>query len=221
MKEFIELDLFDNEKVEAKKPRFLAGGSRNPIIFHDYDSFVAKFRDNPKTTDDTFTPKDVYESVLYYISSNVDMNGKLILRPFYPGGDYMNADYPDNGIVIDNPPFSIFMEIIRFYTKKNIPFFLFGQGKTIMGCIRYCTAIIVETSITYDNGAKIYTNFASNLFGNTAAMTAPLLNNLIRSCASQNKKAHLPSYKYPDELLSFSQLQTICRNGYDYRVKKE
>lgn len=32
------------------------GNSQNPIVFHDYESYVAKFQDKEKTTDDTYTP---------------------------------------------------------------------------------------------------------------------------------------------------------------------
>ena len=220
----IELDtiqptLFSEETLTPKRPK-LTGGSRNPIVFHDYESFVAKFAENPKTTDDTFTPRDVYEAVLTYVGSVVDLSDKQILRPFYPGGDYRNAEYPENGIVIDNPPFSIFTEIVKFYTAYNIPFFLFGQGKTIMCCVKYCTAVIVTDLLTYENGARIYTNFASNLFGDTAIMTAPKLNDLIFSCPSQNNKANLANYNYPSELLSFSQMQTICRGGVEFSVNR-
>lgn len=107
------------------------GGSNNPIVFNDYESFVAKFTDKAKTTDDCYTPQDVYEAVVEYVKSIHDMTGKLILRPFFPGGDYENAEYPENGVVIDNPPFSIFTKICRWYSEKNIPFFLFGPGLTI------------------------------------------------------------------------------------------
>lgn len=220
MAEVQQMTLFGEEvlKVQPKRP---AGGSNNPIIFHDYESFVAKFAENPKTTDDTFTPRDVYEAVLKYVGEVYDLSDKVILRPFYPGGDYRNAEYPENGVVIDNPPFSIFSEIVKFYTARQIPFFLFGQGKTIMCCVKYCTAVVVSDLLTYENGARIYTNFASNLFGDAIIMTAPRLNDLIFSCPSQNTKANLTSYNYPAELLSFSQMQTICRGGVEFAVSRK
>jgi hypothetical protein len=82
------------------------GGSSNPIVFHDYESYIAKFREQAKTTDDTYTPPDVYEAVVKYVGTIYDLTDKVILRPFYPGGDYRNAEYPEDGVVIDNPPFS-------------------------------------------------------------------------------------------------------------------
>ena len=213
------MDLFGNEDLRPKPKR--TGSSSQSIVFHDYESFLAKFSENPKTTDDCFTPRDVFEAVVQYVGTVVDLSDKQILRPFFPGGDYVNAVYPENGIVIDNPPFSIFTDIIKFYTARRIPFFLFGQGKTIMCCVKYCTAVIVTDLLTYENGARIYTNFASNLFGDTIIMTAPKLNDLIFSCPSQNVKANLASYNYPPELLSFSQMQTICRGGVEFSVKRD
>ena len=72
-----------------------------------------------------------------YVGTITDMTGKCILRPFYPGGDYENAEYPDNGIVIDNPPFSMFTKIVRWYLANDVPFFLFGNGMTIMQICKY------------------------------------------------------------------------------------
>lgn len=215
-----QLDLFGNEYTPrlVKRP---SGGSQSPIVFKDYDSFVAKFAANhAKTTDDTYTPRDVYEAVVEYVSTITDMSGKEILRPFYPGGDYRNAEYPENGVVIDNPPFSMFTKIVRFYTHEEIPFFLFGPGLTIASCCKYCTAVIVPEQITFDNGATVRCNFASNLYGDTMITTAPLLGELLSRCQSQKPKNPLPSFEYPDELLSVSDMQTIARNGEQFSVSR-
>ena len=215
-----ELDLFGNEVLykNVKKP---TGGSSNPIVFKDYDSFVAKFSEgNSKTTDDCYTPRDVYEAVVCYVSTITDMDGKVILRPFYPGGDYLNAEYPENGVVIDNPPFSMFTRITRFFAKSDIPFFLFGPGMTIASCCKYCTAVIVADQITFDNGAQVRCNFASNLYGDTMITTAPLLGDMIARCPSQKPKNPLPSFEYPDNLLSVSDMQSIARNGEVFSVSR-
>lgn len=45
-----QLTLFGKETVKPVR-RTRQGGSMNPIVFRDYESFVAKFTDNPKTTD--------------------------------------------------------------------------------------------------------------------------------------------------------------------------
>ena len=73
-----QLNLFGEEDLRPK-PKRPTGGSSNPIVFHDYESFVAKFAENPKTTDDTFTPRDVYEAVLQYVGEVVDLSDKVIL----------------------------------------------------------------------------------------------------------------------------------------------
>ena len=219
-----QLNLFpeDTPQRPSYQPKVRCGGSQNPIVFHDYESYVAKFRDLPKTTDDTYTPPDVYEAVLQYLREE----GKLtadhtILRPFYPEGDYERAEYPENGIVIDNPPFSMFSKICKFYTARHIPFFLFGPGMTISSVSTFATAVIINCGVTFENGATVRINFASSFFPDVALMTAPRLNDLIRACPSQNqKKKELPIYETPDELLSVSDLQTICNGGIDFAVRR-
>lgn len=214
-----ELSLFtdDEQRPQRRKP---AGGSGNPIVFRDYESYVAKFRtaNFAKTTDDTYTPQDVYEAVLRYVGTVTDLSGREILRPFYPGGDYERAGYPEDGVVVDNPPFSQFTRICRFYSARGIPFFLFGPGMTIFSCCSCCTAVVADTQITFDNGAVVKCNFASNLFGDTVAMTSPELAAMIAACPSQRQPPKLPKYEYPPEVLSVSDMQTLCRGGVDFSV---
>lgn len=218
-----QLNLFpeDTPQRPSDQPKVQQGGSRNPIVFHDYESYIAKFRDLPKTTDDTYTPPDVYEAVLQYLREEGKLtDAHTILRPFYPGGDYERAEYPENGIVIDNPPFSIFSKICKFYTARHIPFFLFGPGMTIASVSTFATAVIINCGVTFENGATVRLNFASSLFPDVAMMTAPRLNDLICACPSQNQKKELPIYDTPDELLSVSDLQTICNGGIDFAVRR-
>ena len=221
MAELVQLSLFGDDDLTIKK-RKPKGGSSNPIVFKDYDSFVAKFTDsNAKTTDDCYPPKDVYEAVVTYVGSVTDLTDKVILRPFYPGGDYENAEYPDNGIVIDNPPFSIFTKICRFYTTLDIPFFLFGPGLTIASACKYCTAVIINECVTFENGASVRLNFASNLYGDTIIMTEPSLGRMIAECPSQHTKPMLPKYEYPINVLSVSDMQTIARNGIKFSIDRD
>ena len=198
------------------------GGSMNPIVFHDYEGFLAKFTENPKTTDECWTPKDVYEAVLKYVGEIYPLEGKQILRPFYPGGDYEHAEYPSDGVVVDNPPFSMFTKICCFYMEHNIPFFLFGPALTIFSCCKYgATAVVIDRHLKFTNGANVPCNFASNLFGNLMATTSPRLSELIEACPSQNTKVHLPKYIYPDNLLSVSDLQIMARGGVEFCVDSE
>lgn len=196
--------------------------SMNPIVFHDYEGFLAKFKENPKTTDECWTPKDVYEAVLKYVGEIYPLEGKQILRPFYPGGDYEHAEYPSDGVVVDNPPFSMFIKICRFYMEHNIPFFIFGPALTISSCCKHgATAVVIGRHIKFTNGADVPCNFASNLFGNILAATAPRLDKLIEACPSQDVKVGLPKYIYPDNLLSVSDLQIITRGDVTFQVERD
>ena len=216
-----EQNLFSEEEFKVfERKKVGTGGSGNPLVFHDYESFIAKFTENPKTTDECWTPRDVYDAVVQYVSEIYDMTDKVILRPFYPGGDYEHAEYPENGVVIDNPPFSMFTKICKFYVDMKIPFFLFGPGLTIMSIAKYCTAVFVKEQITFDNGAKVRCNFASNLYGDLICTTAIRLGQLLDKCPSQNQKVNLPTYVYPEELLSASDMQIIAKGKEDFAVHR-
>ena len=219
-----ELQLFPDSEWELPEPPAPPkprprGGSQNPIVFHDYDSYVAKFRDklHAKTTDDTYTPRDVYEAVVRYVDGHLcPLEGRQLLRPFYPGGDYQRADYPEDGVVVDNPPFSRFMEIVRWYSQRRIPFFLFGPGMTIGGVTACCTAVITGVAVTFANGAVIRINFATNLLPHEVVITtAHQLKKDIEACPSQHRPPMLPKYRYPAHLLSVSLLSQIAQGDED------
>ena len=215
------MNLFGEEELELPKPRARLGGSNSSIVFHDYEGFLAKFQDNPKTTDDCFTPKDVYEAVVEWLGTVYDMTDKVILRPFFPGGDYENSDYPENGVVIDNPPFSMFTKICAFYSRHKIPFFLFGPGMTITSCCKCgCTAVMVDNNIVWENGAVVRVDSASNLFGDIVAMTAPKLRQMLAACPSQNVKKALPQFSYPAEVVRVSDFHVICSGDVDYVLRR-
>ena len=127
-----------------------------------YEEFVAKFnKSGPKTKDDCYTPKKVYEFVRDYFVERFDISEKRIVRPFYPGGDYEKEDYT-GAVVIDNPPFSILAKIVAFYQKQNIPFVMFCslEGTTEKhGRLTYFKG----GAITYENGAEVGTAFVTNI----------------------------------------------------------
>ena len=89
----------------------------------EYDSFVAKFEPK-KNTDDCYTPPLVYAAIRDWVCDRYDIDPACIVRPFFPGGDFVNYDYPEGCLVLDNPPFSILSEICKFYLAKDIPYFL-------------------------------------------------------------------------------------------------
>lgn len=172
--------LFEEAEEVTKKK------TRNEI-FTDYESFLKKFDEKEKTTDDCYTPDDVFQAILQWLSRTVCLVGKKIIRPFYPGGDYLACEYPEDGIVVDNPPFSILSKIVRFYAENEIPFFLFAPALQSLRYSNYATSIFIDWSMTFENGASINTNFISNIVGPYAAMTSPELRALIAACPSQKR----------------------------------
>ena len=135
------------------------------LSFTDYDGFVEKFKPK-KTTDDCYTPPAVYEAVTDYVNRNVTpLEGREIVRPFWPGGDYERHEYPPGCIVIDNPPFSITSQIVRFYIRHGIDFFLFCDGLTCMNLspVPQLAFHIVSKSITFENGAVVSVAFVTNI----------------------------------------------------------
>lgn len=129
-----------------------------------YSEFVEKFKPK-KTTDDCYTPADVYDNAvkLFHKITGIDTEGRRFVRPFYPGGDYEHFDYQPGDIVLDNPPFSIMSKIVDFYNERNIDFFLFAPLLTLFG-IRADGYVIVYNSVIYTNGANVATGFVSNMF---------------------------------------------------------
>lgn len=95
-----------------------------------YRSFVEKFKPK-KTTDDCYTPPAVYDAILSYVIKKYGLQGRPIVRPFFPGGDFENNDYPDGCVVVDNPPFSLSSKIVDFYIGRGIDFFLFAPHLTM------------------------------------------------------------------------------------------
>lgn len=179
--EIKQLDLFGEEfRPKAKRVQGQVGKD-------DYGEFTDKFK--PKlTTDDCYTPVEVYEAVLGWLREKVDIEGCNIVRPFCPGGDYEAYDYKEDDVVVDNPPFSILARILRFYQNSGIRFFLFGPQLTLFASSSLSlTYIPCGYQIVYANGAKVNTGFISNLFGDVFAMSAPDLRKRIRKRRRRRK----------------------------------
>lgn len=136
------------------------------LSFTDYDGFVEKFKPK-KTTDDCYTPPAVYDAVLDYVNRNVaPLEGREVVRPFWPGGDYERHEYPQGCIVIDNPPFSITSQIVRFYIRHGVDFFLFCEGRTCMTSAHNIPQVafhIVNKGVTFENGAHVSVAFVTNV----------------------------------------------------------
>ena len=78
----------------------------------EYDEFVEKFKPK-KTTDDCYTPPEVYEVIKDWACAEYGIDPSKVVRPFYLGGDYESFDYGGGKVVVDNPPFSILSSTIH------------------------------------------------------------------------------------------------------------
>ncbi len=184
-----------------------------------YEEFVAKFKKNaPKTTDDCYTPQPVYEVVKEYALKLAGLTEETCtpVRPFYPGGDYRNYDYPADAYVIDNPPFSILSEIRQFYLDKGIKYFLFAPHKNAFNSMNICndTRIPIDVTITYDNGANVATGFVTNVTdADILIMTAPELRTELRRtiARTQGNKNNVLKVKneYPRNLFPFQKISAV------------
>ena len=177
----------------------------------DYEAFVAKF-ERKRPSDDCYTPPEVYDIVLGWLGEQVDLRGAQIVRPFWPDTDYKQMEYPPECVVVDNPPFSIFAEIVRWYLERGVRFFLFAPHKTIFGLDAPYTRLICGADVIYENGANVATSFASNLFEDTLAMSVPDLYERLKA-AEYKKKPLPPRYSYPSHVLTFSDLARCSVHG--------
>lgn len=50
-----------------------------------YEEFVEKFKPK-KTTDDCYTPPEIYEAIKKWACEKYGIDPQKIIRPFYPGG---------------------------------------------------------------------------------------------------------------------------------------
>ncbi len=190
-----------------------------------YEEFVEKFEPK-KTTDDCYTPVAIYEAVKSWVVEEYNLPERKIVRPFYPGGDYENYEYPENCVVIDNPPFSILSRIESFYCENNIDFFLFAPALTLFSSgyknlpITYITT---GAAIIYENKANVSTSFVTNLNGDIAIRTAPSLRKEIEDAQEQQKEINirkLPKYSYPPELLTGAIMNKLSNLNINFSVRK-
>lgn len=179
----------------------------------DYDAWFANLRQNVKTSDDIFTPPKVYEVILEYINEKIaPIDNMEIQRPFYPGGDYQKdiENYNEKSVVIDNPPFSISSEIVDFYIKNNIKFFIFLNGLTIFHHLNKNAHLLCPyVSITYDNGAKVNTCFIHNLLPKGVTISGVLRDKL--TAINKERVSKRKKYTYPNEVLSVAQSLELAR----------
>ena len=191
--------------------------SSNP----EYDAFVEKFKPK-KTTDDCYTPPEVYDAVAGFVANEYNLDKKNFVRPFYPGGDYQRHEYGPDSVVVDNPPFSIITSICKWYQDNGIKFFLFAPALTLFNSIRHdgVCAVVTDSEVIYENGARVRTDFLTNLDA-AKVRTAPALTHAIREVgkAARQAKNKLPVYHYPVECLTWSKVALLARGYSDFKLE--
>ena len=208
--ETIHVSAHERAKPEPESGHFCgdAEGERS----EEYDAFVDKFK--PKlTTDDCYTPQNIYETVRDWAVEHYGLQGAPVVRPFYPGGDYEHETYPDGCVVIDNPPFSILSQICRFYMERGIRFFLFAPALTLFSIAAgTCNYLPIGANVTYGNNAVVLTSFVTNL-GKWKIETSPELYSKIKQVDDDNRHEatkELPGYVYPANVISPA---TVVKTG--------
>ena len=187
----------------------------------EYIEFVEKFKPK-KTTDDCYTPDNIYDVVAYYVAEYYHKDKSKFVRPFYPGGDYENYNYPDDCVVVDNPPFSIVTKIANFYNARKIDYFIFAPGLT---CFNIPAKIVCTNfAIVYDNGAYVNTSFATNM-DKYAVRSAPDLYKRLKKANDDNLKQvkkQLVNNEYPDNVVMSSMIHQYSKYGVEfYLTEKE
>lgn len=209
---------FAEIRVDEKKSK----GSTAERL-NDYDGFTQKF-EAKKTTDDCYTPPQVYDAIAGWVCREYGVNRDDFIRPFYPGNDYTAFDYTGK-IVVDNPPFSILGQIITYYDEHNVKFFLWCPLLTSMKrSTQNCCFICCDNRITYENGAEVNTAYLTNLEPHEIQIrTAPDLKRIADEANRQSKKAapELPKYKYPPEVVSIQLISALARHGIAVKIRRD
>lgn len=213
----------EEEAYERKKQEFREKMERGELSedSDEYQEFLQKF-EAKKTTDDCYTPPNIYEVVADYVAEHYKVKKVDFVRPFYPGGDYQKEKYETSSVVVDNPPFSIISEICKWYQEHGIKFFLFAPTLTILG-IRSAQKVVTGITITYENGACVTTSFVTNM-DEYEIRSAPDLYERLEEANKANLRAmkkELPMYNYPIEVLRQTDLSKLSRYGQFFGVKKE
>ena len=192
----------------------------------EYQKFVDKFK--PKlTTDDCYTPEIVYNAVRDWCVKEYKLDGREIVRPFWPGGDYQTFDYPPRCVVIDNPPFSIMSEILKFYSAKGIDYFLFAPGLTFLRAAANsprARCIVAHESVSYQNGAKVLTDFVTTL-GDVSIVieTRPDLHAVLASANEENlrtQKKKQRKLSFPMAVVTSARLGWLTVHGEALKIRR-
>lgn len=203
--------LFENEAV-----RYDPQGKAES----EYTAFIDKFK-TKKTTDECYTPPAVYEAVKMWLGEQINIEGRTIVRPFYPGGNYQGEQYPEGCIVLDNPPFSILGEICRWYLFRGIDFFLFAPTLTLFpSSDMRLTSVVCDASIVYENGAVVNTSFRTSLFPDVAVwVDSELRTRILDAQIETSPSSSLPKYVYPSSVITAARLGKLVKHGISLKVR--
>ena len=188
----------------------------------EYNAFLDKFEVR-KTTDDCYTPDNVYDAVADWVAAEYCLRRSAFIRPFYPGGDYQAEKYPRECVVVDNPPFSILSEIIRFYCKNGVRFFLFAPTLSLFTAVgEDVTYYPTGVDLLYENGATVNTSFISNLGDDRLYVSASLYATVCEANRVNERAAHkeLPRYTYPVEAVLSARIYPLAQYGQTLRIAK-
>lgn len=188
----------------------------------DYDGFVEKFK--PKlTTDDCYTPPQIYEIIKNWVVEKYGLQGRTILRPFKPGGDYESEEYPKGCVVIDNPPFSILRKIKDFYIANHVDFVLFAPTLTLFSSTdNVVNYVQVNAPIRYHNGAVVNTSLVTNLGDNLIETAPDLRHRIVETQKKSPIKANTASkkYEYPEHVISSALLDKYVKHVQPFILKR-
>ena len=193
----------------------------------DYEGFVDKFK--PRlTTDDCYTPEPVIDAVTAFARTlPLWAVGGTPVRPFWPGADYAARDYAPGEVVVDNPPFSILADIIKKFSGRGVPFFLFAPHLTCFNYLRYpgITVMPMCSNIVYTNGAIVNTAFVTNLYGSDVAVVCDSrLHDTLEMAikATRPPVKNYPKYQFPPELLTAAKLGVhVAKRGGDITILRQ
>ena len=215
-----ETELTNEEREQEFRERMERGELSDDD--EEYQEFLKKF-EAKKTTDDCYTPDNIYDAVRDWVAEEYEIGNAAIVRPFYPGGDYKSEEYPSGCVVIDNPPFSIISEICEWYTNKKIRFFLFAPTLTLLGIMRgSANYVVCGCGVVYENGASVNTSFVTNM-GNKKIVASADLREILDGENKKNLKKlprELPKYSYPDEVLTATMLCYMAAHGVSFEISE-
>ena len=149
------------------------------------------------------------------------------------GGDYEHYDYPEGCVVIDNPPFSIYAKVVRFYLSRGIHFLLFAPGLTQLVLGADVCYLCTFNDVIYQNGALVRTSFTTNMVPSVRLWTAPDLRLAVQEAADRfaarnrrklngsKKPVGKKRYRWPDHFISTATVGKIAVRGVDYRIPSD